>query len=96
LKNYDVNLYSPKWVLDCVKYNKLIPVSPLYLTHANKYTRNLFNRTLDCYNDDYFEEVTTDSLLEIFATIENYKEEKEYESCVNSLKKQYPNVKIFN
>ena len=96
LKKSDINLYSPKWVLDSVKYNKLIPLTPIYLTYANKHTKNIFKNTLDSYNDDYFVEVTNDTLFEIFNNMENFKDDDEYEACLKKLKIEYPNEKIFH
>jgi hypothetical protein len=66
LKTKDVNIYNPKWITDSIRYNRLMRVSPLYLTHANKETKKLFDQTIDKYNDDYYEYVTKENLVEIF------------------------------
>jgi hypothetical protein len=73
LKTKDVNIFNPKWIIDSIKYNKLMKLSPLYLTYANKDTKELFSQTIDKHSDDYYEFVTKEHLTEIFMNMKTVK-----------------------
>lgn len=83
IKKYDINIFSPKWLFDCIKYNKLIHLSPLYLVYVNKETQRLFLNSIDKYNDSYVNLVTKDSLLEIFKSMKSYKEGEDINNINN-------------
>lgn len=96
LKTMDVNIYSPKWVYDCVKYNKFMTISPLYLIYINKETKKTFSKTIDPYNDNYFEDVTKDNLIEILASIKDFKEKDDFNLALEELRKEYKDVNWIN
>jgi len=69
LKKNDIDIYKPKWVTDSIKYKKLIPKSPFYLTHATKNTQYFFSNNYDCFGDSFFEDINYETLKEVFANI---------------------------
>ena len=89
IKKYDINVYSPKWVLDCIKYQKLISLSPLYLKFINKETTAVFKKTIDVFNDNFFEDIEIEGLIEILDSMPKYGEEKCYNYVLNDLKEEY-------
>jgi DNA ligase-4 len=86
LKTKDVNIFNPKWITDSIKYHKLMKVSPLYLTYANKATKELFSQTIDKYNDDYYEYVNKENLVEIFNSMKSVDLS---DSMIRDLKERY-------
>jgi hypothetical protein len=88
LKSNDVNIYNPKWITDTVKYNKHMKLSPLYLTHINKATAEKFSYRMDKYNDDYYDYVTSDTLIEIFNSMGHIKINS-FAEIIKDLKKEY-------
>lgn len=69
LKKNDIDIYKPKWVIDSIKYKKLMPKSPFYLTHASKNTQYFFSNNYDCFGDSFFEEIIPETLKEVFGNI---------------------------
>ena len=96
IKTYDVNIIKSKWVEDCIKNKKLMKISPKYLTYANEDTKELFKNTIDDYGDSYFEEVDIPTLEGIFENIEIKNIDKEYNSALKDLMKEYKDNELFN
>ena len=48
-KNIDV--ITPQWVLDCVRYNEVLGFKPRYLVHASSSTQQIFDRDFTKYGD---------------------------------------------
>lgn len=69
LKKNDLDIYKPKWVTDSIKYKKLVPKSPFYLTYASKNTQVFFSNYYDCFGDSFFDEITLETLKEVFGNI---------------------------
>ena len=69
LKSTDIDIFKPKWVYDSVKYCKIMPKSPFYLSYISKSTQGLFAKTMDCFNDSFYIDVNKDMLKEIFDNI---------------------------
>ena len=95
LKQNDVNVMKSKWVEDCVKYKKILKISPKYLTYANEQTKELFAKTIDIYGDSYFEEIDLNGLEGIFENIKIINLDVEYEKSVNKMMKEYENNEQF-
>jgi len=89
IKKFDTNVYSPKWVIDCIKYQRLIPLSPLYMKFINKETTSIFKNTIDIYNDNFFEDIGEDTLVEILSSMPKLDEEKNYKEVLYDLKEEY-------
>ena len=66
ISQHDINVFNSKWVYDCVKLKRIIPVMPMYLTYVCSETKEMFAMNIDKYNDSYYEEVDTNVLREIF------------------------------
>ena len=96
IKTHDVNIIKSKWVEDCIKNKKLMKISPKYLTYANEDTKELFKNTIDDYGDSYFEEVDIPTLEGIFENIEIKNIDKEYNSALKDLMKEYKDNELFN
>ena len=71
-------------------------ISPKYLTYANEETKELFKNTIDDYGDSYFEEVDIPTLEGIFENIEIKNIDKEYNSALKDLMKEYKDNELFN
>ena len=89
IKAHDVNIIKSKWVEDCIKNKKLMKITPKYLTYANKETQEVFKYTIDEYGDSYFEEIDVPTLEGIFENMEIKNIEKEYNSALKDLLKEY-------
>ena len=89
LNKHDINIYNSKWVYDCIKYEKIIPLSPMYLTYINEETREIFKMNIDIYNDSFFDNVDIDSLREIFNGMKNINFEKEFGKINQKIKNEY-------
>ena len=96
IKMHDVNIIKSKWVEDCIKNKKLMKISPKYLTHANEETLEIFKSTIDDYGDSYFEEVDIPTLEGIFENIQITNIEKEYNSAIKDLLKEYKDDEFLN
>ena len=96
IKVHDVNIIKSKWVEDCIKNKKLMKISPKYLTYANEETQELFKNTIDDYGDSYFEEVDIPTLEGIFENIQIKDIDKEYNSAIKDLMKEYKNNELLN
>ena len=96
LKLHDVNILKSKWVEDCVKNKKIMKVSPKYLTYANKETKEIFSSTIDKYGDSFYEEIDVQTLEGIFENIKIKDIDKEYESALTDLLKEYKDNEILN
>ena len=89
IKKYDVNVYSPKWVLDCIKYQMLISLSPLYMKYINKETSNIFKKTIDIYNDNFFENIGEEGLMEILNNMPKCDDDNCYKEVLGDLQEEY-------
>ena len=96
IKVHDVNIIKSKWVEDCIKNKKLMKISPKYLTYANEETRELFKNTIDEYGDSYYEEIDRPTLEGIFENMEIKDMDKEYNSAINDLLKEYKDNELLN
>ena len=96
IKVHDVNIIKSKWVEDCIKNKKLVKISPKYLTYANEETRELFKNTIDEYGDSYYEEIDRPTLEGIFENMEIKDIDKEYNSAINDLLKEYKDNELLN
>ena len=96
IKVHDVNIIKSKWVEDCIKNKKLMKISPKYLTYANEETRELFKNTIDEYGDSYYEEIDRPTLEGIFENMEINDIDKEYNSAINDLLKEYKDNELLN
>ena len=96
IKVHDVNIIKSKWVEDCIKNKKLMKISPKYLTYANEETRELFKNTIDEYGDSYYEEIDRPTLEGIFENMEIKDSEKEDNSAINDLLKEYKDNELLN
>ena len=96
IKVHDVNIIKSKWVEDCIKNKKLMKISPKYLTYANEETRELFKNTIDEYGDSYYEEIDRPTLEGIFENMEIKDIDKEYNSAINDLLKEYKDNELLN
>lgn len=61
-----INVYNQKWLYECIKLERIIKVSPLFLTYANEITKKKFELEFDKYNDSYFEDINSSFLKEFF------------------------------
>ena len=95
LKIKDYNLIKSKWIEDCVKYKKLIKISPKYLTYANRDIKDLFAKTIDRYGDSYFEEIDINELEGLFENILIKDVDKEFDKCLILLMEEYENNEDF-
>jgi len=89
LKTKDVNIFNSKWFYDCIKFNKIVTISPIYLTYTNQETKTLFKETIDIFNDNFYEDVTPESLNEIFLNMKNYEKEEDFQFILQELKKEF-------
>ena len=96
VKVHDVNIIKSKWVEDCIKNKKIMKISPKYLTYANEETKEIFKTTIDDYGDSYFEEIDKPTLEGIFENMEIKNIDKEYETALKDLLKEYKNNELFN
>ena len=96
IKVHDVNIIKSKWVEDCIKNKKLMKISPKYLTYANEETREIFKNTIDEYGDSYYEEIDRPTLEGIFENMEIKDIDKEYNSAINDLLKEYKDNELLN
>ena len=71
-------------------------ISPKYLTYANEKTRELFKNTIDEYGDSYYEEIDRPTLEGIFENMEIKDIDKEYNSAINDLLKEYKDNELLN
>ena len=71
-------------------------ITPKYLTYANKETQEVFKYTIDDYGDSYFEEIDIPTLEGIFENIEIKDVDKEYNSAIKDLMKEYKNNALLN
>ena len=96
IKSHDINILKSKWVEDCIKNKKIMKISPKYLTYANEETKEIFKNTIDDYGDSYFEEIDIPTLEGIFENIEIKDVDKEYNSALNDLLKEYKDNELLN
>jgi hypothetical protein len=89
IKKYDINIYSPKWIFDCVRHQKIINISPLYLKYVNSETSNIFKKTIDIYNDNFFEDVNKESLNEILDHMPKISNEQDFKEVLFDIKQEY-------
>ena len=89
LKLHDVNILKSKWIEDCVKYKKILKVSPKYLTYANEETKEIFSNTIDKYGDSFYEEIDYQTLEGIFENIKIKDIEKEYKEALKDILDEY-------
>lgn len=67
------NVITPKWALDCIRQNYILPFETEYLFAATDDMYTLAAENTDQYGDSYFRDVDEDELR---ATFERMKEEK--------------------
>ena len=91
ISQHDINVFNSKWVYDCVKLKRIIPVMPMYLTYVCSETKEMFAMNIDKFNDSYYEEVDENVLKEIFGGMDIAKEELDemVERAVVELKKEF-------
>ncbi len=96
LKTRDINIYNSKWVYDCVKYNKLIPPSPIYMVYSTEETKNVFFETMDRYNDSFFDDVNHETLKELFSSMKTFEKDEDFFFNLEELKKEFKENDLFN
>ena len=96
LKLHDVNILKSKWIEDCVKYKKILKVSPKYLTYANEETKEIFSNTIDKYGDSFYEEIDYQTLKGIFENIKIKHIDKEYKEALKDILDEYNDNHILN
>ena len=89
IKVNDKNILKSKWVEDCVKYKKIIKISPKYLTYTNEETKEAFQNNFDEYGDSYYEELDQQTLDGIMENMKIKNVDKEYDEALNNLLKEY-------
>ncbi|KUI65648.1 DNA ligase 4 [Cytospora mali] len=68
LKNKEgVNIITPKWLLDCIRQECLVPYEESHLYHATDNAHAIAAENTDKYGDSYFRDVDVDELREIFS-----------------------------
>ncbi|KAJ3104667.1 DNA ligase (ATP) [Phlyctochytrium bullatum] len=65
---YDV--VKSRWLYDCAKYHRKVPLQPRHILHATEDTKSTLTRTNDKFGDSYTEKVTTETLKECFNLID--------------------------
>lgn len=53
LVHYDMDILKPEWVLDCIKFNTILPLKPKYLTHPSSQVSKYFEEYFTEYGDSY-------------------------------------------
>ena len=89
LKLHYVNILKSKWIEDCVKYKKILKVSPKYLTYANEETKEIFSNTIDKYGDSFYEEIDYQTLEGIFENIKIKDIDKEFKEALKDILDEY-------
>lgn len=96
LNNYDLDIIRSKWLEDCIKYRKIIPLSPMYLLRTSEKTKNYVKETMDEYGDSYYDEIDIDTLKELFQSMDKEssidKGPKAYKKALNELRKKFPDI----
>ncbi|ROW17458.1 hypothetical protein VPNG_00632 [Cytospora leucostoma] len=68
LKNKEgINIIAPKWLLDCIKQEYILPYEEGHLYHATDDMHALAAENTDKYGDSYYRHVDVDELRESFA-----------------------------
>lgn len=65
LSKRDLDILRPIYILDCIRYEKLLPLEPRYLLHATLETERTANNHVDVYGDSYYRRVELEELKEI-------------------------------
>lgn len=73
-----VNIFTPKWALDCIRQNHIVPFETEHLHAATDDMYALAAENSDQYGDSYFRDVDVDELR---ATFERMKEGRESASA---------------
>lgn len=66
-KKEDVNIITPKWVLDCIKQGSLVPYEEGHLYHATDVAHAIAAEYTDKYGDSYYRDLDVDELREVFS-----------------------------
>ncbi|CAG9313591.1 unnamed protein product [Blepharisma stoltei] len=66
IEKYGLDILSPDWLVDCVKYQEKMELRPKYVLHASDETRNYFEKEFTKYGDSLsIPYRSVDELLEI-------------------------------
>lgn len=95
LSLHNINIINSKWVYDCIQYQKILPLSPMYLTSINEETKELFKMNIDKYNDSYYDDVDINSLKEIFNGMKKIDIDKQINTAIKEINKEYQNDSDF-
>ncbi|KAL1919805.1 uncharacterized protein VTP21DRAFT_1736 [Calcarisporiella thermophila] len=60
------DIVKTQWLLDCITARELIPLKPKYMLHVTDKRQSEFRKQLDPWGDSYTEDLTVESLREIF------------------------------
>ena len=89
LSHKDINIINSKWVYDCIKFQRIIPFTPLYLIHINEETKKNFSMNIDKYNDSFFTDIDQNSIKNIFDGMKNIDVDKYYEKACKILGEEF-------
>lgn len=69
-----VNIVTPKWALDCIRQNYILPLETDHLYAATDEMYALAAENLDPYGDSYFRDVEVDELRNVFEQVQKERE----------------------
>mmetsp|Transcript_60733 Transcript_60733/g.69397 ORF Transcript_60733/g.69397 Transcript_60733/m.69397 type:complete len:784 (+) Transcript_60733:504-2855(+) len=76
IRRQALDIIRCEWVIDCMKYEKIIDLSPRYMLHISPYTKKVFSKTLDSYGDSYTKDVDAEEVRDILKVMILDKHEK--------------------
>ncbi|KAI9247434.1 hypothetical protein BDA99DRAFT_525900 [Phascolomyces articulosus] len=61
------DIVFPKWIVDCVEEQDLVPLGPKYMLHITEATKDTFRQEMDPWGDLYIKEATEQSLRDVMS-----------------------------
>ena len=59
------DIVLPKWIIDCVQEQDLVPLAPKYMLHTTEETKASFREEMDRWGDLYIQDATEQSLRDV-------------------------------
>ncbi|KAI8578405.1 hypothetical protein K450DRAFT_247763 [Umbelopsis ramanniana AG] len=88
IQSQEHDIILPTWIMDCVKSQDIVPITPKYTVFLTKATKDKMSESIDPWGDSYTEQVNEQSLREIF---QNIRQQELHDSArlIDDIKRKY-------
>ncbi|CAN6603465.1 DNA ligase 4 [Trichomonascus vanleenenianus] len=70
VRQNDKDVVKPLWVIDCIRYNMILPLEPIYIFSATMETLHKAHENVDQFSIPYFREISEEELNDLLKKVD--------------------------